>query len=264
MLGARVLSRRLFLMSGAALRLQSKAAGKQLNSLGEWFNADANARASGVKMCLERIRVQDPAIQAWVQVLPQEPTGKGKLSGIPFGVKDVIETKGLATEFGSPLYKGRKGQADAAIVRELRLRGAILLGKTQTCAFAMRDPPPTRNPRNLEHTPGGSSSGSAAAVAAGMVPFSIGTQTAGSVLRPASYCGVTGFKPTFGTISTEGVLPYARSLDTIGFFTTTPSDMIVLWEALGRSTGGNEDVSIGVLRPLPGRPGHELRTEQSS
>jgi Asp-tRNA(Asn)/Glu-tRNA(Gln) amidotransferase A subunit family amidase len=252
MFRAESLSRRVFLMSAGAACLRAEAPRNQLSSLGDWLNANAKSRAAGVKMCLERIRIQDPRIQAWVQVLPQQPTGQGPLSGIPFGAKDVIETRGLATEFGSPVYKGRKGEADAAIIRELRVRGAILLGKTQTCAFAMRDPPPTRNPRNLEHTPGGSSSGSAAAVAAGMAPFSIGTQTAGSVLRPASYCGVTGFKPSFGTLSTEGVLPFARNLDTLGFFTTTPSDMLLLWEALGRSGGEDADFSIGILGSLPG------------
>src|SRR5207248_4206762 len=134
----------------------------------------------------------------------------------PFGAKDIIETKGLATEYGSPIYKGRIGTEDAAIVRELRNRGAVLMGKTQSTAFAYRTPAPTRNPRNLEHTPGGSSSGSAAAVAAGMVPFALGTQTLGSVLRPASYCGITGFKPSFGFFPTDGVMPFAKSLDTIG------------------------------------------------
>src|SRR5207244_6411632 len=130
----------------------------------------------------------DSSIKAWVQVSPQKPKGKGKLQEIPFGAKDIIETKGLATEYGSPIYKGRIGTSDAAIVRDLRQRGAILLGKTQCTAFAYRTPAPTRNPRDLEHTPGGSSSGSAAAVAAGMVPFALGTQTRGSVLRPASCC----------------------------------------------------------------------------
>ena len=129
---------------------------------------------------------------------PQRPIGGGRLAEIPFGVKDIVETRGLATEYGSPIYKGRIGTADAAIVRDMRQRGAILPGKTQTTAFAYRTPPPTRNPRNQEHTPGGSSSGSAAAVAAGMVPVAIGGQTLGSVLRPASYCGVTGFKASYG------------------------------------------------------------------
>lgn len=251
MLGSQSCCRRSFLLSTATWSLV-EAAQKPLGSLDDWMSADTRARASGVEMCLERIRNQDSAIRAWVQIQPQPPSGKGPLSGIPFGVKDVIETRGLATEFGSPVYKGRKGETDAVIVQELRSRGAILLGKTQTCAFAMRDPPPTRNPKNLDHTPGGSSSGSAAAVAAGMVPFSVGTQTAGSILRPASYCGVTGFKPTFGAFSTEGVLPYARSLDTVGFFTRTPSDMFRLWKALGRSTPRHGSFTVGILGTLPG------------
>jgi Asp-tRNA(Asn)/Glu-tRNA(Gln) amidotransferase A subunit family amidase len=148
------------------------------------------------------------------------------------------------------VYKGRIGAFDAAIVRDLRERGAILLGKTQTAAFAMRDPPPTRNPRNLEHTPGGSSSGSAAAVAAGMVPFAIGTQTSGSTVKPASYCGITGFKVTYGLLSMDGCLQYAKSLDTLGFFTHTPADMLLLWEAMGRSTGREEDFAFGVPEPM--------------
>ena len=115
----------------------------------------------------------------------------------------------------------------------------------------MRDPAPTRNPRNLDHTPGGSSSGSAAAVAAGMVPIAIGTQTTGSVLRPASYCGVTGFKASYGLLSLEGVLPYAKSLDTLGFFTHTPADMLLLWDALGHPTGREEDFAVGAPEPMP-------------
>jgi Asp-tRNA(Asn)/Glu-tRNA(Gln) amidotransferase A subunit family amidase len=143
------------------------------------------------------------------------------------------------------------GTADAAIVRELRSRGAILLGKTHTTAFAHSTPAPTRNPRNLEHTPGGSSSGSAAAVAAGMVPMAVGEQTRGSVLRPASYCGVTGFKASYGVLSMEGVLPLAKSLDTLGFFTHTPADMLALWESLGHPVGLPEDFALGAPDPMP-------------
>jgi len=193
----------------------------------------------------------DPSIHAWVQVLPQRPTGNGALADIPFGAKDIMETRGLSTEYGSPIYKGRIGTADAAIVRELRQRGAILLGKTQCTAFAYRTPAPTRNPHDLEHTPGGSSSGSAAAVAAGMVPFALGTQTRGSVLRPASFCGVTGFKPTYGLFSLEGVLPLAKSLDTLGFFSHTAADMLALWESLGHSAGQTEDFALGAPQPMP-------------
>ncbi len=223
----------------------------RLETLSDWFRADSKTRESGVNACLERIKSEDPSIHAWVQVLPEKPTGEGKLSGIPFAAKDVIETRGLATEYGSPLYKGRVGTADAQIIQDLRRRGAILLGKTHTAAFAMRDPAPTRNPRNLNHTPGGSSSGSAAAVAAGMVPFALGTQTAGSVLRPASYCGVTGFKPTFGVVPLKGVLQYSKSVDTLGFFTPAVSDVLLLWDALGHDTGRDEDITFGVPDPMP-------------
>jgi Asp-tRNA(Asn)/Glu-tRNA(Gln) amidotransferase A subunit family amidase len=193
----------------------------------------------------------DPSIHAWVQVSPQRPTGRGKLSEIPFGVKDIIETRGLATEYGSPIYKGRIGTADAAIVREMRKRGAILLGKTHCTAFAYFTPAPTRNPRDLEHTPGGSSSGSAAAVAAGMVPVALGTQTKGSVLRPASFCGVTGFKASYGLLPMEGVLPLAKSLDTLGFFTHTPADMLALWESMEHPAGRSEDFALGAPEPVP-------------
>ena len=186
-----------------------------------------------------------------MQVQPERPTGNGKLSDIPFGAKDIIETKGLATEYGSPIYKGRIGTADAAIVRNLRGRGAVLLGKTHTTAFAYRTPAPTRNPRDLTHTPGGSSSGSAAAVAAGMVPFALGTQTGGSVLRPASFCGVTGFKPTYGLLPMEGVFPFAKSLDTLGLFTHSAADMIALWESLDYPTGRSEDFPLAVPEPMP-------------
>jgi Asp-tRNA(Asn)/Glu-tRNA(Gln) amidotransferase A subunit family amidase len=171
-------NRRTILFAGLAASLRASAAApSRLETLSDWLKADRKARASGLQSCLERIGAMDTSIHAWVHVLPQKATGNGRLSGIPFGAKDLFETKGLATEYGSPVYNGRVGAYDAAIVRDLRDRGAILLGKTQTAAFAMRDPPPTRNPRNVEHTPGGSSSGSAAAVAVGMVPFAIGTQT---------------------------------------------------------------------------------------
>jgi Asp-tRNA(Asn)/Glu-tRNA(Gln) amidotransferase A subunit family amidase len=222
-----------------------------LETMTQWLDASPKTRRLALQPCLDRIKGMEPSIHAWVQVLPQRPTGRGRLSEIPFGVKDIVETLGLATEYGSPIYKGRIGTADAAIVREMRKRGAILLGKTQTTAFAYQTPAPTRNPRDLEHTPGGSSSGSAAAVAASMVPFTIGEQTRGSILRPASFCGVTGFKPTFGLLSMEGVLPLSRSLDTLGFFTHTPSDMSALWGALGHSVGRSEDFDLGAPEPMP-------------
>ena len=169
------------------------------------------------------------------------PFADGLLDGIPFGVKDIFETRGLATEYGSRLYEGRKGTVDAHVVGSLRRTGAVLLGKTRTTAFASFDPAPTRNPRFPGHTPGGSSSGSAAAVAAGMVPFALGSQTLGSVLRPASFCGICGFKPSFGLLSAEGVMPFAPSLDTVGLFTATAADMAELWS---RGFGGRFDADL--------------------
>ena len=223
----------------------------RMETFTEWLQADHETRKRGLELCLQRIRELDPSIHAWVQVQPERPTADGPLSEIPFGAKDIIETQGLATEYGSPLYKGRVGTADAAIIREMRGRGAILLGKTVTTAFAYRTAGPTRNPRNLEHTPGGSSSGSAAAVAAGMVPFTIGEQTRGSMIRPASYCGVTGFKPTYDLLPTEGMLPLSKSLDTLGLFTHTPADMLALWKALGHPVGSEEQFAFGAPEPVP-------------
>ncbi len=184
-------------------------------------------------VCLERIAALDGDLRAWVEVAPQSPLAAGPLDGIPFGVKDIYETRTMATEYGSPLYAGRKGASDAALVARFRTLGAILLGKTQTTAFASFDPAPTRNPHNTLHTPGGSSSGSAVAVQTGMVPFALGTQTLGSVLRPASFCGIVGFKPTFGLLSLDDVLPFAPSLDTAGLFTQTADDMQLLWTRMG-------------------------------
>jgi Asp-tRNA(Asn)/Glu-tRNA(Gln) amidotransferase A subunit family amidase len=188
-----------------------------------------------LEICRRRIAAGDPDVQAWVEVSPQDPLADGLLDGIPFGVKDIFETRGLATEFGSALYAGRKGVVDAPVVSALRRTGAVLLGKTRTTAFASFDPAATRNPRFPGHTPGGSSSGSSAAVAAGMVPFALGTQTLGSVLRPASFCGICGFKPSFGLLPFEGALPFAPSLDTVGLFTATAADMAELWS---RGFGG--------------------------
>jgi Asp-tRNA(Asn)/Glu-tRNA(Gln) amidotransferase A subunit family amidase len=250
------LSRRTFLFAGfvAAVGRATTYAQQQTpipETLTQWLGASAKMRKLALQRCLDRIRTMEPSIHAWVQVSPQKNTTRGRLSGIPYGVKDIVETRGLATQYGSPIYKGRIGTTDAAIIREMRKHGAILLGKTQTTAFAYQTPAPTRNPRDLERTPGGSSSGSAAAVAAGMVPFAIGEQTRGSVLRPASFCGVTGFKPTYGLLSMEGVLPLSKSLDTLGFFTHTPADMSALWDSLGHSMGRSEDFDLGAPQPIP-------------
>ena len=246
-----MIDRRAFLVGGVALAASANAQPRRLETFRDWANASAKARADALQPCVDFIRAADASIQAWVQVQPQRPTHDGPLAEIPFGVKDIIETKGLSTEYGSPIYKGRIGTADAAIVRELRQRGGVLLGKTQSTAFAYRTPAPTRNPRDLGHTPGGSSSGSAAAVAAGMVPLALGTQTGGSVVRPASFCGVTGFKTSYGLLAMDGVLPFAKSLDTLGFFTHSAADMLAFWESIGRSTGGKEDFALGAPNPMP-------------
>src|SRR3954468_17702572 len=172
---------------------------------------------AAITQSLEAIDAQENAIGAFVH-RAQNPRAQnsGPLRGIAVGVKDIIDTADMPTEMGSVIYKGWQPRADAAVVMALKAAGATVMGKTATTGFASMDPAPTRNPRNLEHTPGGSSSGSAAAVAAGMIPLALGTQTGGSVIRPASYCGITGLKPTYGLFSMEGVLPLAQSLDTLG------------------------------------------------
>jgi len=245
------IDRRTFLLANLALATGVSAQSPELETFTQWLTASRRVRDAALRPCVNRIRSLDGDIQAWVQVLPQEPTGNGALRGIPFGVKDIIETSGLATEYGSPIYKGRIGSADAAIVRQLRERGGVLLGKTHTTGFAYTAPAPTHNPRNLAHTPGGSSSGSAAAVAAGMVPVALGTQTGGSVVRPASYCGVTGFKTSYGLLPMDGVLPFARSFDTLGFFTHTAADMLAFWEAMGYPVGRTEDIPLAASDPIP-------------
>jgi Asp-tRNA(Asn)/Glu-tRNA(Gln) amidotransferase A subunit family amidase len=245
------IDRRTFLLANAAVVAGVVGQDRRLETFTQWLAASRGARDAALQPAVERIRELDREIQAWVQVSPEPPTGEGPLGGIPFAVKDIIETKGLATEYGSPIYKGRIGTDDAAIVRQLRERGGVLLGKTHTTAFAYQTPAPTRNPRNLAHTPGGSSSGSAAAVAAGMAPVALGTQTGGSVVRPASFCGVVGFKVSYGLLSTEGVFPFARSLDTLGFFTHTAADMLAFWQAFGSPVGAGEDFPLAAPDPLP-------------
>jgi Asp-tRNA(Asn)/Glu-tRNA(Gln) amidotransferase A subunit family amidase len=152
------------------------------------------------------------------------------LAGVPVAVKDVIDTADMPTEFNSPAYKGRRPERDAYVVERLRAAGASILGKTVTTEFAWRNPGPTVNPWNNAFTPGGSSSGSAAAVAAGIVPLALGTQTQGSVIRPAAYCGIVGFKPTYSTIARTGVLPLAWSLDHVGLFATRVADVATVLE----------------------------------
>ena len=188
--------------------------------------------------CLDRIEEREPGIHAWATVDPEfalrqaraldHSTDRGALYGVPIGVKDIIDTADLPTEMGSPIYRGHRPASDAACVALVRAAGAVILGKTVTCEFAGMTPGITTNPHDTAHTPGGSSSGSGAAVADFMVPAAFGTQTGGSVLRPASYCGVFGFKPTFGAFNRRGVYPAAESLDTIGLIARSLDDIALL------------------------------------
>lgn len=162
---------------------------------------------------------------------------RGDLLGVPIGIKDIIDVAGLPTTMGSPIYEHHVPRRSAALVTELLKSGAFAMGKCVTTEFAFMVPNVTRNPWNIAHTPGGSSSGSAAAVASGMVPGAIGTQTNGSVIRPAAYCGVVGYKPAHGRISTEGVLPFSASFDTPGVFARSVSDAALLASWLTRSEG---------------------------
>lgn len=191
---------------------------------------------------LERIETREPAVGAWTHldrdaVIAQAralDAGaiRGPLHGLPFGVKDVFDTFDCPTEYGSPIYAGHRPRTDAAVVSLARRAGGLVLGKTVTTEFATFPPGKTRNPHNPDHTPGGSSSGSAAAVADGMVPFAFGTQTVGSTIRPASFCGVTGYKPTYALLPTEGIKPISYCLDTVGLFTRSVADLGLIAGAL--------------------------------
>lgn len=156
-----------------------------------------------------------------------DPRERPPLYGVPVGVKDVIHVEGFPTRAGSALPAELLSGEEGPLVRKLRELGAVFMGKTQTAEFAYLAPAPTRNPHDLERTPGGSSSGSAAAVACGLCPLALGTQTVGSTLRPAAYCGIVGFKPSFGRVSTKGMIPLSPSLDHIGLFTRDPEGMLL-------------------------------------
>jgi Asp-tRNA(Asn)/Glu-tRNA(Gln) amidotransferase A subunit family amidase len=198
--------------------------------------------------CLARIAERDPEVRAFVAHDPEAVRAAARradrhapLGGIPVGVKDVLDTADLPTGYGSPIYAGFRPRADAAAVAWTRAAGGVVMGKTVTTEFAIRTPGPTRNPRNLAHTPGGSSSGSAAAVADFMVPLAFGTQTAGSIIRPAAYCGIVGYKPSFGSISRAGIKVMSDSLDTIGVMARAVADCALFAGAVaGRSLGDPE------------------------
>lgn len=200
-----------------------------------------------VTACLERIEQTDGQLKAWAHIDKEYALNQakeldenrmrglpmGSLHGLPVGLKDIIDTSSLPTERGSDVFKGRQPDSDATLVNRLREEGAVILGKTVTTELAFVHAADTRNPHNLEHTPGGSSSGSAAAVAGYHVPLAIGTQTNGSVIRPASFCGTYGFKPSRGIISRTGLLQTSNSLDQVGVFGRSLEDVALLSDAIG-------------------------------
>ena len=195
-----------------------------------------------IQDCLAQIAMLDGGIGAWEYVDSigalsrarelDRVTIEGPLHGMALGVKDIIDVAAMPTRCGSPIYALNMARSDAACVALAKAAGAIVVGKTATTELASFHPAKTRNPQNLEHTPGGSSSGSAAAVSAGMVPIAIGTQTAGSVIRPAAYCGVVGFKPTFGLVPRAGVKMQSDTLDTVGVFSRTVDDAMKWYAAM--------------------------------
>ena len=208
--------------------------------------------------CLDRIAAREPVVQAFAfldqGMAASAVPAQGKLHGLPLGVKDVLDTADMPTGYNSPIWRGHRPRADAAAVAFARAAGAVVIGKTVTTEFATRHPGPTTNPHNSAHTPGGSSSGSAAGVAAGFFPFAYGTQTAGSVIRPAAYCGVVGYKPSYGTIERHGMKLMSFSLDTIGVIARSVADCALLAAAAsGRDLGDPETTEargwrIGICR----------------
>ena len=201
-----------------------------------------------VRACLERIAEREPEVAAWAHLNPTaglaaactaDGLRAGALRGVPVGFKDIVDTADMPTCYGSPIYSGHRPRVDAVCVANTRGAGGVVLGKTVTTEFASRYPGPTRNPHDGRHTPGGSSSGSAAAVADFMVPLAVGTQTAGSVIRPAAYCGVFGYKPSFGLLSFSGVRHLAESLDTLGCMARSVEDLALF-----------RDVMLGIV-PAP-------------
>ena len=199
-----------------------------------------------VQACLDRIAEREETVGAWAYLDPERALQKadaadlarsageslGPLHGVPVGVKDIFDTRDMPTEDGTVLHAGRRPMTEATVVSQLRTAGAIVIGKTVTTELAVFGPGKTTNPHDADRTPGGSSSGSAAAVAAAMVPLAVGTQTNGSVIRPAAYCGVVGYKPTYGSISRHGVLQQSRPLDQVGVFARSVEDAALLAEQL--------------------------------
>jgi len=234
------------MMSSIALNeLEASAAARQLQRRA--ITAEQLVRA-----CLDRIEAREPAVQAWTHVaadaalehareLDRGPI-RGLLHGLPIGVKDLFDTADMPTSYGSSIYAQHVPAADAAAVALSREAGAIVLGKTVTTEFATFHPGKTHNPHRSGHTPGGSSSGSAAAVADYMVPLALGTQTAASVIRPAAFCGIVGYKPSYGSIARAGIKSLSESLDTVGAFGRSVADVALFVAAL---TGDQRLLDLG-------------------
>jgi len=246
-------------------------------ALAEAVRAGTLSPVQAVEECLARIDALDSKLQAWVEVdregalrqarLLAERVGRGEdpgpLAGVPVGIKDIVDVAGLPTRLGAGPFAHFTPKADAACVARLRRAGAVIVGKTHTTEFAYLDPAPTRNPWHLEHTPGGSSSGSAAAVGAGIVPLAIGSQTVGSVLRPAAYCGIVGLKPTFGLISYAGTASLTPSFDHIGVLCARVADAALALTALAGHDPADpysldasaQDYPLAIAAPRPPRLG---------
>jgi Asp-tRNA(Asn)/Glu-tRNA(Gln) amidotransferase A subunit family amidase len=217
-----------------------------------------------VRDTLSRIAIEDTTLRAFActlapdVALQQVGSLRGPLAGIPVAVKDIFDTKDLPTAYGSPIYSGtQQARVDAAIVSVLRQAGGLVVGKSSSTEFAYLEPTDTKNPNAAGRTPGGSSAGSAAAVAAGLVPLALGTQTGGSIIRPASYCGVVGYKPSFGWLPTAGLKCFSWSLDTVGLFARDVEDVAWFAEtlsgralAIGADTRGAPLV-VGVPEAYP-------------
>jgi Asp-tRNA(Asn)/Glu-tRNA(Gln) amidotransferase A subunit family amidase len=230
------------------------------------FSAEQLAEA-----CLARVREAEPRVQAWHFLEPEHVLAQarardadrrdgrpcGPLHGVPVGIKDIIDTQDMPTEDGTVLHAGRTPAQDARVVAMLRAAGAVIMGKTVTTECATYTPGKTRNPHNPEHTPGGSSQGSAAAVAAGMLPLALGSQTNGSVIRPAAFCGVYGFKPTHGLVPRSGVMKLSRALDHIGVFARTIEDVALAMEVIAGWDEGDADTRLRATAPYREIAGQE-------
>ena len=239
-----------------------------IEELSELLSSSKISTKELVLHLLDRSKKLDPNLNVWVTLNPNLETenysqeSTNKLAGIPIGIKDIYCTRDMRTTCCSPIYENYEPGYDARTVKMLRDSQAVIMGKTVTTQFACGDPPPTKNPWNFSRTPGGSSSGSAVGVASGMFPAALGSQTAGSVLRPASYNGIVGFKPTYGLVSRQGVFPVALSLDTMGWFTRSVKDAAILLQYLSGYDAEDKDSvevdsnpDISIPKPIS-RPPH--------